>query len=57
MNTKTLKDTLGELKIKSLGNGQKEITVKPYKGVFCPDHSIITEYPINLIKKIFPLVI
>ena len=48
-----LRDEFGELNIEILDNDLKRITIKPSRGVFCPDSEIVTKYPMELIKKIF----
>ena len=52
---KKIKDESGELKIEFIGDDLKKITAKPNKGIFCPDFSYITKYPLELIEKIFSI--
>ncbi len=53
MDKVILKDEFGELNIEILDDDLKRITIKPSRGIFCPDSEIVTNYPMELIKKIF----
>lgn len=55
MKEKKFKDEIGELKVEFINDNLKKLSAYPKKGIFCPDVTYLTNYPIELIQKIFYL--
>ena len=50
MKEKKFKDEIGELKVEFINDNLKKLSAYPKKGIYCPDATYLTNYPIELIE-------